>query len=141
MLQLSNANHHQTFRIKDDGTVLGCIARDAQEAPKGSKNRQLQPLSTGRAEPKASPADANAQRDQTADSSTSSEHLTRAQSRRRLRSTLKALARRQQAKCLEDVVKLPRRNHREAALDTARRQLLAMTLAENVPPVNEEPAA
>ena len=83
-----NANHHQTLKVKHDGSVVKCTTRDAQEAPKNSVGKKLLPLSTGKATRNESHNVADRQGELADDDSLSSEHLTRQQCRRSLRNTI-----------------------------------------------------
>ena len=97
-----NANNHKTAKIKEDGTVVSVTRRDDQDALRDSKARQLQPLkangATATTPPPAADADAMDSAlddgDQADDASTgsTSEHLSKVRSKRRLQRSLKKLA-------------------------------------------------
>ena len=129
-----NANHHLTVKIKDDGTVIHCSTRDAQDIPKKAAGKQLRPLKAHQAVAERPPVPQSGATEGVSVSSSSSEQQSRRQRVRRQQRAWKQLATQQSATCLERVLQQPRRNHREEALDAARRQPLAKTLTASAAP-------
>ena len=124
-----NANNHQVPKVQPDGTVTHCTIRDAQPAPTVTKSKGLLPLRVSPPLPaSAAAASATGEVVATSSDSSSSLHLTaRLAKGRRLRRARKQVEE-EQATALSAVLQAPRRNKREEAVDTYRRQQLATLL-------------
>ena len=133
-----NANHHQVHKVKEDGTVVGFTIRDSQEAPHSTKSKGMKPLSSKATVPKAAVPEGEPLGAQGEGSSSSAEHLTRKQEKRRARKLVRAALKQQQDYSYNSVVLAPRRNHQEAVVDTARRQQLAKTLRDSTSAASKE---
>ena len=122
------ANNFKTVTVKDDGTVVTRNQRDSQDFPDLKKNKVLQPLVSPLAAAAAADTPCAGEAGASSSDSSSSLHLTAkvAKSRRLRRARKQTEAR--QATALAAVVQAPRRNEREEAVDTYRRQQLATLL-------------